>query len=266
VALACALAPVVSIRFVWLSFVPIAFVLGELSQALARLGDPARARVLAGAGGVTVAVALAWTLRAPPVLAGPFFAPPNFPIASARMLDEVPLEGPVFARSEWGGLITWLLDERVPIFADGRWITIGDRVIKDAHIIATGRPRSLFLLEQWEIDVVIVERGWLNGDRLRAKRNRTWVRVFAGYNSEIWVRRGDRGRANREAFRRYYETHGIPLDFRTGFRPRQAIRANPDWARAHGVSDRFVGHFLPGGRRSERGYESRLPADDAPAD
>jgi hypothetical protein len=266
VALACALAPVVSIRFVWLSFAPIAFVLGELSRALARLGDPPRARVLAAIGSVTLAVALAWTLRAPAVQAGPFFAPPNFPIASARMLDEVPLDGRVFARSEWGGLITWLLDERVPIFADGRWITIGDRVIKDAHIIATGRPRSLFLLDQWDIDVVVVERGWLNRDRLRAKRNRAWVRVFAGYNSEIWVRRGERGAGNREAFRRYYEAHGIPLDFRTGFRTHQAMRANPEWARAHGVSDRFVAHFLPGGRRSERGYVSSVPSAGAAED
>ena len=258
-ALVCALAPLQSVRFVWLAFVPIGFTLAEASRFLSRRSLSRRDAVHAVVGGVIVVLALAAWLRAPARVTAPFFGSWAFPLQSLRLLEEVPVAGRVFARPEWGGLITWVFDERVPTFADGRWVTIGERVVKDAHIMATGRPRALPLLDHWEIDVVVSERGWLANDAQRPSRNRAWVRMFAGYNSEVWVRRGAPGEANRRAFLRYYAAHGIPVDLRRGFQPRTAIRANPDWAREHGVTERFVQHFLPGGDRSETGYEARLP-------
>jgi hypothetical protein len=185
----------------------------------------------------------------------PFFNSASFPIGSVRLLRDVPLTGRVFARPEWGGFITLLLDERVPIFADGRWVTIGEKVVREAHIMATGRPRALFLLDQWDIDVVVAERGWAGSGRKRERRGWQWIRAFAGYNSAIWLRRGERGRANRQAFTAYYAAHGIPFDRKHGFLPAAALRANPEWAREHGVWSRSIRHFLPDGRRSERGFE-----------
>jgi hypothetical protein len=255
-ALAAALAPLASVRFSWLAFIPLGFVASEAAHWLARQAPTRRDALLAVCA--LAAVGLASTARRPPPPGAPFFDAAAFPIHSTQLLREVPLAGRTFARSEWGGFLTLLLDEQVPIFSDGRWITLGEKIVREAHVIATGRPRALFLLDRWEIDVVIVERGWLGTDRQRARRGRAWTRGFAGYNSEIWVRRGERGRANRDALTAYYAALGIPIDFAQGFLPRVAARANPEWARTHGVGLRYVRHFLPQGRRSERGSEATL--------
>lgn len=263
-ALVCVIAPLQSARFVWLAIVPIGFALGELARWLARRNLGVRDGAAAAIGLVAVGLALVSWLRAPDVWRGPFFASAAFPVHSIQLLDEIPVEGRVFARPEWGGFVTWILDERLPIFADGRWVTVGDRIVRDAHVIATGRLRSLALLDRWNIEVAVVERGWLNNAAQRPRRGWRWLRVFASYNSEIWVRRGERGRNNREAFAAYYASHGIPLDAATGFSGAAAITANPEWARHHGVGDRYVRHFLPGGKRSERGYEAPTPGLQPP--
>jgi hypothetical protein len=263
IALACALAPLQSVRFTWLAFLPLGFVAGETARWLARCTPERRNIVLAASGLAAVGLALAGAPGARPQAGLPFFHPNHFPIHSVGLLREVPIEGRIFARAEWGGFITLMLDARVPIFADGRWVTIGDRVVRDGHIIATGRPRALHLLDQWEIEAVIVERRWLDTDRDRARRNEGWIRAFAGYNSAIWLRRGERGRANRSAFAAYYARLGIPFDPERGFLPAAAERANPAWASLHGVRDRYVRHFLPGGRRSEAGFEASRSQDQA---
>ena len=263
VALVCALAPLQSVRFVWLSFVPLGFAAGEAARCLERRSPRVRdaGRFSFGVAAGALAVASLPAIHLPGRT--PFFSPAGFPVHSVRLLNEVTVEGRIFARPEWGGFITLMLDERVPIFADGRWVTIGDRIVRDAHIMATGRPRALALLDQWDVDAVIVERGWLGTDRDRAARGREWVRTFTSFNSEIWVRRGARGEANRAAFARYYAEHGIPFDMARGFHPAPAEQANPEWARQHGISARSIRHFLPGGRRSELGYEVlREPAPE----
>ena len=198
-------------------------------------------------------LALAGAARPAPPAGTPFFNPRFFPIGSVQLLREVTVEGRIFARPEWGGFLTLQLAGRVPIFADGRWVTIGEKIVSEGHVIATGRPRALYLLDQWDIDAVIAEPGWLSTDRDRRLRGHNWIRVFAGYNSELWVRRGERGRVNRAAFSAYYSGLGIPFDLKDGFLPAVAERANPTWALEHGVWDRYVRHFLPGGKRSEAG-------------
>lgn len=257
-ALAGALAPLQSIRFIWLGFIPLGFVAGEVARWLGRLAPARRDAVLALCA--LAAVGLALTAHRPLIVRTPFFNPGAFPLRSVQLLHEVPLEGRGFARAEWGGFITLMLDEQVPIFADGRWVTLGRKIVRQAHVIATGRPRALVLLDQWNIDWVIVERGWLDTDHQRGRRSRGWMRTFAGYNSAIWVRRGERGLASRNAFATYYAGLGIPFDLERGFLPRAAERANPEWARGHGVGDHYIRHFLPGGRRSERGVEVSLSA------
>ena len=210
------------------------------------------------------AAGLVFTAHRPLIIRAPFFDASAFPVRSVQLLHEVSLEGRGFARSEWGGFITLMLDEQVPIFADGRWVTLGRKVVRQGHVIATGRPRAFVLLDEWDIDWVIVERGWLDTHRQRERRTREWIRSFASYNSAIWVRRGERGLANRNAFAAYYAGLGIPFDLERGFMPQEAERANPEWARDHGVGDRYIRHFLPGGRRSERGIEvsrSTAPTD-----
>jgi len=268
-ALVCALAPLQSVRFSWLAFVPIGFAAAELSGWLARRQASTRDAVVTLGALIACGAAVAGLHNQPDTRDAPFWNAGAFPLQSARMLDEVPLQGAVFARPEWGGFLTLRLDERVPIFADGRWVTIGADTVRDAHTMATGRPGALDLLDRWNVGVVVVERDWMQDSPDRDRRDRSWLRCFAAYNSEIWLRRGATGRIDREAFAAYYAEQGVPFDEETGFDPFLAWNASHAWARKHKVRRKHIEHFLPGGKRSERGrevvdWEQRQPTSPAP--
>jgi len=251
VALFTVLLPLQSIRFSWLAFPAIACVAAELARrSPRRAGGPA----LEWTAIAAVAAAALLLLAPPGGIAGAKrllsprvgFAPERFPLGAASVLAEIELPGRLFAQPDWGGFLTLVLDERYATFADGRWVTIGERIVRDAHAIATRRPRALALLDRWEVDVALVERGWLRGEDDPARAS--WLPVFEGYNSAILVRRGERGAAQRAVFARYYAERGVPFDVERGFDARRAARASPGWARSHRVRRRHVDHFRPDGR------------------
>lgn len=266
VAVACAIAPLQSVRFTWLAFAPLIFTLAEVSR-LAAAQPLARRAGLTAATSLSACIAIPWLFLPAEGIAARFeaarqsstFAAAAFPLRSSQILqeltDEAPLEGRVFARSEWGGYITLTLEGRYPIFSDGRWVTIGDQIVRAGHRIATGREGALELADDFDLSVLIVERDWL--ETKPDERDRQWVVAFAGYNSQILVRRDESGAANRERFARYYRELGIPFDTQRGFEPFPAWNANHAWARSHGVRRKHIRHFFAdgSGRRSEVGRE-----------
>jgi hypothetical protein len=246
----CALLPLQSVRFVWLCFVPIAEILRATVAAI-----PARARPRVElAAGLACAVAFVPIAGSPASVATRLdylpravtFFPRAFPIGSASLLSEITVPGHLFARAEWGGYLTLTLNERYAIFSDGRWVTIGEQIVHDGHKIATRRPDARLLLDRYEIDLALLERGWMRGPEDPAHED--WLRVFAGVNSEMWVRRGKRGAAQRDVFARYYAERGIPFDATEGFDASRATKANPSWASAHGVRRLYYDHFREDGR------------------
>jgi len=269
VALGCAAAPLRTMRFTWLAFAPLALAAGEATRGIARATE--RTRALASVGAFALACAaiplLFWPAeglarRFGSVRPETFFARSSFPTATTGLLDELaragtPLEGRLFARAEWGGYLTLVLNGRYPIFADGRWPEIGESIVRAGHVIATGRSGALDLADDFALDLLLVEREWMEGAPAveRARRDASWLRVFAAYNSELWARRDATGEPQRATLAAYYAAQGVPFDPERGFDPRAARDAKPAWARAHGIGPRFVRHFLPGGKRSDRGFE-----------
>ncbi|MEZ4218446.1 MAG: hypothetical protein R3E88_18370 [Myxococcota bacterium] len=280
VALACAVAPLRTMRFTWLAFAPVALAGAEASRALARAGERTRCAVavLATLGALVAAPLLfapaeGVARRIERVRAGTLFAPNAFPVRSAALLDELaragtPLEGRLFARAEWGGYLNLVLNGRYLVFADGRWPEIGEGIVRAGHVIATGRPGALDLADDFALDLLLVERDWLDAAPApeRARRDAAWLRAFASANSELWVRRDATGTATRATLADYYAAHGVPFDAERGFDPLAARAASPQWARAHGIGARRIRHFLPGGRRSEPGFEVAEDGVGAPGD
>ena len=266
VALLCALAPLQSVRFTWLAFAPLILALSELSRFVSKQAPATRAR-LSIATSILACMAIPWLTLPSEGLAARLtglsragvFAANAFPLRSAHLLSEFladgPLEGRLFARAEWGGYLTLTLDGHYPIFADGRWVTIGKEIVRASHRIASGRDGALELADDFDLDILIVERDWLES-RAR-ERDAVWLVAFEAYNSQILLRRDPSGAANRERFASYYASLGIPFDAERGFNAFDAWNANHSWARSHGVRRKHIRHFYAdgSGRRSEPGFE-----------
>ncbi|MEE3331984.1 MAG: hypothetical protein VX246_14055 [Myxococcota bacterium] len=266
VALACALAPLQSVRFIWLVFAPVIFALSEFSRFASKQTPATRTR-LSIATSVLACLAIPWLTWPTEGLAARLsglsragaFAANAFPVRSAHLLSEFladgPLQGRLFARAEWGGYLTLTLDDRYPIFADGRWVTIGKEVVRTSHRIATGRDGALQLADDFDLDILLVERDWL--ESRAQERDAVWLVAFEAYNSQILLRRDPSGAANRQRFAKYYASLGIPFDSEQGFDAFDAWNANHSWARSHGVRRKHIRHFYAdgSGRRSELGFE-----------
>ena len=171
--------PYVSQRFLWTCFVPLAFV-------AANLPEWKRANGLAVAAS---AVAIAWfgmgLLDAPPLSRD--FRTAKFPVEAMTFLEEAQLEGRLFNSNKWGGYVLFRTGEGYPVFVDGRWITIGQRIVRDSHAIANRTPGHVELLDDYAIEILLVHRGWMT-DAIRARGG--WIPVFENFNSGVYLRPG----------------------------------------------------------------------------
>jgi hypothetical protein len=142
-------------------------------------------------------------------------------------LEQTGLTGRLFNGNRWGGYVLFRTHERFPIFVDGRWITLGEQVVRDAHAISLRRGDFLETLEDYRIEIVLVDRGWMT-DELRDDPG--WRTAFENFNSGIYLRNGPSFDSNLERCGAYYTARGIPFDAETGFRERVAFESNANWA------------------------------------
>jgi len=166
------------------------------------------------------------------------FQPVTFPAGAVRFLDETRLQGHLYNLERWGGYVLLQTGGAVPIFADGRWVTIGERVVRDGLMIEHREEQTFEKLDAYGVDVLLVPRGWMT-DTIRNERG--WLPVFENFNAGVYLRSTDSDDFAR--CRRYYRRLGIPFDPAHGFDGRVAHENNPQWARAFRVEPRHVVHF-----------------------
>jgi hypothetical protein len=230
--------PLLSQRFTWTSLVPALFIAESLgggrdatqTPAAAETSNAVRAASLALALGLIVStfgdsMRPARVSRRATNLAN--FATGEFPTDAMTFLTQAELEGRLFNPNRWGGYVLFRTQERFPVFVDGRWITIGEQIVRDAHAVSTGGPRSKEILDRYGIEIVLVHRGWM-ADALRD--DPSWRTAFENFNAGVYLRRGPSFEANLARCSAYYTKRSIPFDPATGFREREALDANPSWA------------------------------------
>lgn len=231
-----AMLPFLGQRFTWTSFVPALFVAEGLSQHWPRELESRKARVT-NAACIALALLIAATTfgesTAPDRLRRRLenvanFATGMFPTSAVTFLEETSLSGRLFNGNKWGGYILLRTQERIPTFVDGRWVTLGEKIVRDARTISLRRPGFLKKLADYDVEIVLVERGWMT-DALRESAN--WRTAFENFNSGIYLRAGPALEANLARCANYYQARGIPFEPEYGFREQAAFETNRVWAR-----------------------------------
>lgn len=223
-------------RFVVLAFAPLLFAAPELSRVALRSVSQAPWRGAVSAVVLAVAVAgtafVLWPRGSLEGIAHRFseeasFRASMFPVGAVRFLSELDLAGRLFNPSKWGGYVLSQTHDRYPTFVDGRWVTLGERVLADSQVIARRKPGAFVLLEEYGVDLVLIHRGWMTP----AMRERdTWIPLFENLNAGIYLLRDPRNRDDLRRVAAYYDQRGIPFDPASGFDERAAHDANQAWA------------------------------------
>jgi hypothetical protein len=241
--------PLSSMRFTWTVFAAIVFVAGEASRSL-----PIRSERRVAAAATALALALAaselpWRGLLRGVSLQNHFRSATFPIGAMNLLEQLELRGNLFAPNQWGGFILYRTHDRYPIFVDGRWITIGENVIRDAITIAHRRVGTRALLDAYRIEILLVHRGWMT-DEVRAAGE--WIPAFENYNSGIYLRPGPSREENLRQLSDYFASRGVPFDPVEGFDERAVVEANRAWARRFGVQRMHLDQFSEQGKWPRR--------------
>jgi hypothetical protein len=255
-AFASALAILVSLRFFWMSFFILLFLLRAERWGLASHPTAAR-RAQSGMAAAVFLLTLAFVrmdcwegffseIRREPggYLQTPFLAR-RYCASGIRLMEEVGLEGNLFNPYHLGGYAGYRLAPRVRTFIDGRTEHYPDQVMRDYLEIVRGSLRSdrravFRLLDEREVDIFLgvgLPEGYysdLYTVEMLARRP-DWILVYRSIDHAIYLRRDIRNAENLWRLVEYYRERGIPFDSRKGIRPRAVIRDAPAWAIAQGM-------------------------------
>jgi hypothetical protein len=210
--------PLGSQRFVDLYFAPILFSLAELARwsRASRLG--ATLRDVVALAGLALALCVTPLVLAPGLEPDRVlrwlgteanFEPVAFPVGAVRFLDEVDLESRIFNPAGWGGYVLLHTYQKYPVFIDGRWVTVGERVTRDALRIERRLPVTFDKLDAYGVDLLLVPRGWMT-DRIAEERG--WIPVFENWNAGVYLRGDPANAENLGRCADYHAARGIPFD------------------------------------------------------
>jgi len=255
-AFASVVAILVSLRFLWMSFFILLFLLRAQRWGLASHPKAAR-RVGWAMAGAVLLLTIGWVrmdawagivseIRREP---GGYFETPylarRYCASGIHFLKEAGLRGNLFNPYHLGGYAGYRLAPGIRTFIDGRTEHYPDQVMLDYLEIVRGsrqsHRRAVFeLLDARQVDIFLgvgLPEGYysdLYTVELPARRP-DWILVYRSIDHAIYLRRDLRNAENLRRVVAYYRERGIPFDSQTGFSPRQVIRQAPAWAVAQGM-------------------------------
>jgi hypothetical protein len=255
-AFASVVAILVSLRFLWMSFFILLFLLRAQRWGLASHPTAARRVEWAIAGAVflqTVGFVRmdAWEGAAFEIqrerggyLGAPYLAR-RYCDSGIRMLKEAGLRGNLFNPYHLGGYAGYRLAPRIRTFIDGRTEHYPDQVMRDYLKIVRGSSRSdrravFRLLDAHEVDIFLgvgLPEGYY-GDLYTVELlagHPDWILVYRSVDHAIYLRTNLQNTENLRRVAEYYRERGVPFDSRAGVRPRDVIREAPSWAIAQGM-------------------------------
>lgn len=255
-AFASAAAILVSLRFLWMSFFILLFLLRAQRWSLASHSTAARRIEWAMAGAVlllTVGLVrmdawegFAFEVRREPggYLGTPYLAH-RYCDSGIRFLEEAGLKGKLFNPYHLGGYAGYRLAPGIRTFIDGRTEHYPDEVMRDyLEVVRAGsrldRRAAFQILDAREVDIFLgvgLPEGYY-ADLFTVDlvaRHPDWILVYRSVDHAIYLRKNLRNLENLSRVVAYYRERGIPFDSRKGFNPREVIRDAPDWAIAQGM-------------------------------
>lgn len=250
--LAAFVAILVSIRFRWLAFLPLAYLLSAGARVPRLRGAAAGWSAAAATAVLAIALPLAggaarWlglVPRAPLEYLARSHVATKYHAEGVRFLAEAGIEGRLFNHYWMGGFLGYWLAPRLRTFVDGRAEHYPPDVLSDAQAIAgrlgaqADESSHLDVLDRRRVDVffgvgtppmgVGPGVGVYTSDNLAGDPG--WVLAFRAVDQALYFRAAG-GRENLERAARFYRERGVPFDPALGFEPDRVIREAPDFAR-----------------------------------
>jgi hypothetical protein len=268
VVLVLSVMPLTGIRYRGVCFAPVLMLFSELSCWLQREApafDRAIVRrlipIVAMLGSLLIATqtlnfprGLDWLGRYP--RAADNFRADVFPVGAARFLNQVQLDAQLFTPGRWGGYVSWETRGNYPTFSDGRWVTLGARIVRDGDVIELRGPRTAKLLKKYGVDLLVVPRGWMKEDG--EQWNLGWITLFENFNAGVYLRRASQTSADLERVHAYFESKKIAFDADSGFNAEAAAQDNKRWAQRFGVGATHIEQFRMTASEVARGRMKRI--------
>jgi hypothetical protein len=256
--LACLVAPLVAVRFLWLGFFPL-LLLARLSATLPLARRAQGAALLAALlvpafvrfgdwPSISGVMPRTWAGYAQPFAAAKYFAHPF------GFLDDAGLAGNVFTDYPLGGFAGFFGAPERRAFINGSLNVSRDAIEANLPIRERrgARPGESFeaLLDRMQIDLFVGTRLPLAPPSARPWFYTTahlegadgWLCVFRNVDSAVYLRRNARNAANLERVAAHYARERVPFDPARGCEPDRVIRDARGWATSHGV---VPVHFEP---------------------
>jgi hypothetical protein len=268
----------VSVRFLWLSFLPLLYLLQLAGRSESRRAQAAFAWAAAAA---SVALVSGSSLahgfeRSAASLQGYWSRPydtAGYPIRSVRFLAATGLTGNLFNAYEEGGFLGYWLAPKLRTFIDSRTEHYSLEVVRDYTRVNRQRGRTadrsfLEILDEYRVDVFLGSGLPERRDLFKRAAYTTahldgapgWIPVFRSVDQAIHLRRNERNRENLARVTAFYAAEDVPFDPDTGLDVEVVIATRPDWAVVHGMLPaRYLELLLEA--RSE-GSERRFEALD----
>jgi hypothetical protein len=256
-AAASAVAMLSALRFLWLAFFIVLFLLHVLRHSV-------RARAHVGRR-LELAVALAMLLVA---LVFPsqigfasfvdetreqgvsYFGTPylrqRYAAPGMEFLRETGIEGNVYNPYHLGGFLGYWLSPRIRTFIDGRTEHYPPEILEEYEQIRfnagdANRPANLAILDRRGVDVFFAAGrpyglSYANTYTVpRVEGDPRWLLVFRARDHAIYLRRDARNAPNLRRVQGYYARQGIRFDPEKGFDVAALVATRPEWLIAHEI-------------------------------
>lgn len=266
---AAIVAILVSVRFLWLTFFPLLFLLSNERRLASRAATGASGLLAIASLGLAAAHPAMTTVQtyapeAPDSPAAYLFQPVNefkFHADAVRFLEATGVEGNLFNTYRLGGFLAYRLAPRLRTFIDSRTEHYPVEIYREYVQVTRmegAQPGESFrdLLDRRGVDLFVgvgipPTKPGRRFTTAHLENAPEWLLVSRSIRHGIYLRSNERNRENLRRIAAYYEREGVPFDPLLGFDALAVLRDQPDWAEAHGM--------VPSGH-SER-LRDRLSAD-----
>jgi hypothetical protein len=244
----------ISVRFHWLAFLPLLYLLRAWRRSEQRSPRPRWALAAAALASAALACAFPAGIHidsyAQEVAAEPdgYWSPyldQRYCGGGTRFLDDAGIEGRLFHPFNLGGFLGFWLTPELRTFIDGRMDHYPSDVLRDylriRHASQAGAlPLLSKLLEEREVDVFFgtsfpenryADRFWTG----HLRRLPGWVPIWASQTHSIYLRRNSRNARNLSLAKAWYMQRRIPFSYETGVDLGAAIDRRPAWVVRQGI-------------------------------
>ncbi len=239
-----AVAGLYAVRFTWLWFIPLGFLLaprGPRAPAAELQGTAPEAARFPGSKSLLLGVAsfavacVFWTQLPRPFELSRFsestYSRGGLPTKLCDFFLEAGLEGKLYNAYTHGGYLLYRLYPHGRVFVDGRTVLYGADLLGEFSRSVASKKARAQTLDDHRVDVVVGTLdvyGCMDGES-------DWVSVYRTTLGSVYVRSSSEGEALLARVSDYYRRHKIPFAPGRGFDPLAAVRANPTWSHEHGL-------------------------------